>query len=99
MTGFTIKESFGDLDIEYQITKNGAHSGAINGFINGSPIIEDLNFTTAHELCSALHRAQLAVLSRANQEAITKSALGSEGSQHFIQYAVEHLKRMSMGAR
>lgn len=99
MTGFTIKESFGELEIEYAITKNGMHSGSISGFINGDPVIEDLNFTTANELSSALQRAQLAILSRANQEAVIKSSLASDASQHFVKYAVDHLRRLSMGAR
>jgi hypothetical protein len=99
MTGITIKESFGNLDIDYNITKNGAHSGAISASINGDPVIEDLNFTTVAELSSALTRAQIAVLSRSNSEAITRSALESDGSQHFIKYAVDHLRRMSLGAK
>ena len=99
MTGFTIKEQFGDMEIEYQINKNGTHSGSINGFLNGDPVIEDLNFTTAMELSSALQRAQLAVLSRTSREAVTRRAMETEGSQNFVKYAVDHLRRMSMGSR
>lgn len=99
MSGLTLKENFGDMEVEYFITKNGAHSGSINAFIDGNPVIEDLNFTTANELSSALHRAQIAVLSRTNQQAITRSAMETDGSQHFIKYAVDHLRRMSIGAR
>jgi hypothetical protein len=99
MSKLTIKESIGDINVEYTIVKNGAHSGSINAYIDGNPVIEDLNFTTAAELSSALHRAQVAVLSRTNTEALSRSAMETEGSQHFIKYAVDHLRRMSMGSR
>lgn len=95
MTGFVMKEKFGDLDISYEIKKNGQHSGAISGYINGDPIIEDLNFTTAFELCTALQKAQMAILTRANTAAVIHSSLDDVRSQHFIKYAVEHLRKLA----
>lgn len=97
MTGFSIRENHGDSVVEYRIRKTGSFSASITATIDGDPIIEDVNFTTAAELSSALHRAQVAVLIRMGSSMAHRS-MEDNGAQRFIKYAVEHLKKMTHGS-
>jgi|TARA_R100000455_G_C6270605_1_gene126503 hypothetical protein len=97
MTGFTIQEKHGDTELTYRVHKNGNHSGNVTVQVNGVSVLEDSNFTTVRELMSALSRAEIAGLIRANKDAEALS-MGDEGSQHFIKYAMENLKRMVHGS-
>lgn len=98
MTGFTIEEQFGHNAVRYDIHKNGKHSGAVTAYLNGEPVIEEVNFTTAQELSSALSRAQVAILSRSNADANITS-MESDAGQDFVKYAVDDLRRMSSGMK
>jgi len=98
MTGFTIEENFGANTVRYDIHKNGKHSGAVTAYINGDPVIEELNFTTAQELSSAISRAQVAVLARSNVDA-SITAMETEPSQDFVKYAVDNLRRLATGMK
>ena len=98
MTGFTIEEKHGDLNLTYNIHKNGSHSGAITVLLNGDTVLEECNFTTVRELTAALNRAEIAGLIRANKEAEAQS-MGDDASQHFIKYALENLRRMTVGMK
>lgn len=98
MTGFTLHEDFGGNAVQYDIHKNGKHSGAVTAYMNGEPVIEELNFTTAQELSSALSRAQVAILSRSNPDA-TISSMESDAGQEFVKYAVDNLRRMATGMK
>lgn len=95
MIGFVMTENFGDLEVRYEIRKNGKHSGCISAYIDDQHIIDDLNFTTAQELSSALSRAQVAVLSRISGEAVTKSAMEGGAVQHFIKNSVDYLRGLA----
>ena len=98
MTGFTIEETHGDIKLSYHIHKNGTHSGAITVTVNGVDVLEQCNFTTVRELTAALNRAEIAGLIRANKEAEAQS-MGDDGSQHFIKYALDNLRRMTTGIK
>lgn len=96
MTQLTMTEEFGDKKVTYIISKNGKHSGCIDAYIDDNTIIEDLNFTTAAELASALTRAQIAVLSRASDKAVSQSAMATEFAQDFIKNTTEYLRKCAV---
>lgn len=95
MTGFVMQEEFMGKNVEYHIYKNGKHSGAIDVTLDGVPILEDMNFTTAQELSGALCRAQIAMMSRANDSGVFASATATEFAQNFIKNTAELLRKCS----
>lgn len=97
MTGFRMVESVGDHEVKYNVEKNGTHSGVISASLDGQPIIDDLNFTTAAELAGALNRAQLAILSRISVPATMRSIADSSEAEDFMKNSVEYLR--SLGNR
>ncbi len=96
MIGFKLKEVVSGVDVEYSIEKNGTHSGQINVTVNGDPVIENLNFTTAFELAYALQRAQIAALSKTCEAATVKSALEGGMAQEFVKNMSDHLRKMAV---
>lgn len=97
MTGFTMKEEWFGKQIEYHIYKNGKHSGCISASVDGDTIIDDMTFTTAQELASAIINSQVAVMSRANEKAVTASAMASDYAQEFISRTTEYLRQLNKG--
>jgi len=95
MTGFTMKETFGDKAIEYYVSKNGAHSGVITVTIDNEMVIDGLNFTTASELTNALYKAQIAVMSRASTSAVMQSTADSPAAESFVKNSVQYLRNIS----
>jgi len=96
MTGFTMQENFMGKEVTYRIYKSGKHAGAIDVTIDDTLVIEDIQFTTAQELSGALCRAQIAMMSRANDRAITTSATATEFAQNFIKNTADYLRKVAV---
>lgn len=96
MIGFNIKENVSGVEVDYRISKNGSHSGSISVTVDGNPVIEDLNFTTAFELAYALQRAQIAALSRTCESATIKSAMEGGMAQEFVKGVNEYLRKLNI---
>tara|TARA_R110000824_G_scaffold283036_5_gene471369 strand:- start:322 stop:627 length:306 start_codon:yes stop_codon:yes gene_type:complete len=94
MTQIRFKENFCGVECEIQIRKNGDHSGSILVLTGDQVVIDNLNFTTSMELSTALQRAQVAILTRANKSATTKSALIVGPVQDFIKNSTDYLKKL-----
>jgi len=94
MTALTIKESFGDKELEYIIAKNGDHSGVISVIMDGNTLVDKLEFTTTRELTNALVRAEITALTRVNTDAIVKSSMTTPATQSFIKNSIDYLRSL-----
>jgi hypothetical protein len=95
MVKMTFKESFGDINAEYEISQNGSHGGRVSARIDEDRVIDNLDFSDITELMSALYNARLSVLIRASKDGMFLSTTASPATQSFIKGSVDHLYKMA----